>query len=144
MNQGQIFRLTQDVTNPKPDRRSKTSVWAMVTWHAGSLWRVLPPDERTVEILSMRGMSGQICANDKEQYTVIRPNLEPVGMLRQATGVNVESRDTLRAFLQLAESDPKAILSHLWFTGRVTLEELEAVNEALQALDEATYEKFYW
>jgi len=65
-------------------------------------------------------------------------------MLREATGVDTPSRDTFRAFLMLAESDPKAMLAHLWFTGRVTLEELEAINEALQATDENEYEKFYW
>lgn len=143
MNSGEVFRLTKEVKNPKPDRRSNT-VWALEVWPAGSLWRVVPAHEHTVEVLYMLGHHGRIPANDTAQYNALRPHLEPVGMLRSATGVNVESRNTLRAFFMLAESDPKAILTYLWYKGRVTLEELEAINDILQGTEESDYEKFYW
>jgi len=138
------FRLKQTVTNPSPDRRhTQPTVWAMEEWREGSIWILITGNRGNAgDRLELRGAHGRIDEED-ERFPLLRDAMEPIKLLEFAAGHTDESRDSLRAFMAMADSNPRSILAGLYYSGAVTMAELQSADQEAEELDEKTYDAFY-
>jgi hypothetical protein len=145
----------QDVTNPKPDRRTKpATVTTIPVWKRGTLWLYFPADDVAkvkfpqVARLEMRNRYDRILSHDEEgRFELITAHLEPVEIIRiRGNESQVKLRDSFQAWAMLhnwEEHSQMAALRLAYFKGRLTLVEIQDLMAQLDEMDEATYEQYF-
>jgi hypothetical protein len=149
-----VYRLTQDVTNPKPDRRTReSSVTTMMVWKRGSLWVYFPADDPAktkfpqVARLEMRNKYDRINSHDDEdRFGLLIPHLERVEIKPHVRDMTGENRDSFRAWAVLhnwEEYNLTAALQLAYYKGCLTLTEIQQLVDDIDRMDEATYDQYF-
>ena len=109
------YRLTQDVTNPKPDRRSK-SYCDLKTWEKG--WRVYVDDKGTVYFYGSRyPRSERISFYEENKINAIAAAVEPIEEGLQGMMIRTDMQD----------HDLFRVVELLIQVGKVTVPEVEKI-----------------
>jgi hypothetical protein len=123
------YKLTKDVTNPHPDRRSDRYN-SRVLWKKATIVKVQGPGGGSVGIITfpdnsyvMFGGGGTGKSNSQQRAgDEIARNIEP-------------APDTLGLVLKDAGPGADDVLAHLIETGKITLDDVKAALVGIDALD---------
>ena len=127
------YRLTADVTNPRPDGRRTRHRDSQAVWPKGLLVKVKPPVEGyrvgTVEFADggyvfYGGGGGKSNAEQRAGDDIVR-NLEP-------------APDTLGIVIRESVGDAGGLLAHLIESGKITLADVKAASAAVEAMPDGS------
>lgn len=135
-----VLRLKHDVGNPRPDRRFKSDVSALVYWPKGSLWKYFPPSVDAQGELRMLNYVGALYEDD--------PGYQDVsGALEELPDYPTNRRERverLEATAWLSEwNDYSALLRWLYVQGYVEDDVLEDALSAMTAMSDEDFEELF-
>lgn len=137
------YKLTKDVTNPKPDRRSKQKNCIPV-WGEGLHFKIEYNQEH-VDRLVAAGLevhAGTIHFMDRTQIHFDIGEKDRDGVFTQGNGLlqaSVPATDNLEILLCDISSSPADLIRAAVKTGKLTLNDVRELEKWIETLDENEY-----
>lgn len=145
----QIFILTANVTNPKPDKRIKTpQVHAISVYPANSLWLrqdVTPHDHDGAAFFSwsLRGHYGSLNEHDP-QFLAVREYLKPYEFASDTNCANVRREfNALKLLLDQYESNSyyEMLLRYFFHADKISVVDIKEAWANLDGMSEEDWRK---